>query len=49
MTMRDLMRRGRRDVPVRREPESPFLALQDEMNRLFDRFWHGLPAETSTT
>jgi HSP20 family protein len=47
MTMRDRMRWGRRDLPVRREPpESPFLALQDEMNRLFDRFWHGVPAET---
>lgn len=44
MTMRDLVRRGRREVPVRREAESPFLALQDEMNRLFDRFWRGLPA-----
>jgi len=45
MPMRDLMRWGRREVPVRREPEAPFLALQEEMNRLFDRFWRGLPAE----
>jgi HSP20 family protein len=44
MTMRDLVRRGRRDVPARREGESPFLALQDEMNRVFDRFFHGFPA-----
>jgi HSP20 family protein len=44
MTMRDLVRWGRRDVPVRREAEGPFFALQDEMNRLFDRFWHGVPA-----
>lgn len=46
MSRRDLMRWGRRGVPGRREPESPFLALQEEMNRLFDRFWHGVPAET---
>ena len=43
MNMRDLVRRGRRDVPGRRGPESPFLALQDEMNRTFDRFFHGFP------
>lgn len=43
MTMRDLVRRGRRDVPARREGEGPFLALQDEMNRLFDHFWRGFP------
>jgi len=47
MTMRDLMRRGRKDVPVRREGESSFLALQDEMNRLFDRFFHGFPTPWS--
>jgi HSP20 family protein len=44
MTMRDLVHRGRRDAPARREAESPFLALQDEMNRVFDRFFHGFPA-----
>lgn len=44
MTMRDLVRRGRRDVPGRRGSEGPFLALQDEMNRVFDRFFHGFPS-----
>jgi HSP20 family protein len=44
MTMRDLVRWGRRDAPVRREGEGPFLALQDEMNRVFDRFFHGVPS-----
>jgi HSP20 family protein len=46
MAMRDLMRRGHRDVPAR-QAESPFMALQEEMNRLFDRFWHGVPAEVT--
>jgi HSP20 family protein len=39
---------GRKNVPIRREEEHPFVNLQREMNRLFDGFlqgWDKEPAE----
>jgi len=43
MAITDLIpwNRGRRQVPVRREEEHPFLTLQRDMNRLFDEFFGG--------
>lgn len=44
MAITDLVpwKRGKREVPVRREEvESPFYALQREMNQLFDDFFSG--------
>ena len=42
MAMRDLVPwRGGRDVSVRRNEDSPFLALHREMNRLFDDVFRG--------
>ncbi|GAB4244475.1 MAG: Hsp20/alpha crystallin family protein [Acidobacteriota bacterium] len=43
MALRDLIPFGsnRRDVPVRREEEHPFVALQRDINRLFDDFFRG--------
>ncbi len=43
MAIRDLMPSlwKKSEVPVRREAESPFFALQSEMNRLFDEFFRG--------
>lgn len=41
MALPSVLRRGRnRDVPVRRS-EDPFWSLQNEVNRLFEDFWHG--------
>jgi len=47
MAIRDLIpwRRRGTQVPVRRRGENPFLALHDEINRLFDRFWSGWDLE----
>ncbi|MDH5527517.1 MAG: Hsp20/alpha crystallin family protein [Nitrospirota bacterium] len=42
--MGNLIRFGRREVPVH-TIESPFMALQQEVNRLFDSFWGDLPAD----
>ncbi len=39
MPITDLIPWRRRRVPVRREEEHPVLALQDEVNRLFEDFW----------
>lgn len=43
MALRDLipLRSNRRDVPVRREQEHPFAALQRDINRVFDEFFRG--------
>ncbi|MBI5137685.1 MAG: Hsp20/alpha crystallin family protein [Nitrospirae bacterium] len=43
MAIRDMMRLGGKEVPVRREEAHPFVSLQREMNRLFDEFWRGFP------
>lgn len=44
MNIRDLVP-WRRNIPVRREVESPVSSLQHEMNQLFDRFFEGFPFE----
>jgi HSP20 family protein len=43
MAITDLIpwNRGKRQVSVQREEREPFLALQREMNQLFDDFWGG--------
>jgi HSP20 family protein len=43
MAITDLIpwNRGKRQVQVQREERDPFLALQHEMNQLFDDFWGG--------
>lgn len=43
MAIRDMMRLGGKEVPVRHEEAHPFMTLQREMNRLFDEFWRGFP------
>jgi HSP20 family protein len=47
MAIKDLVqwRPGRKSVPVRRDGESPFTALQRDMNELFDRFFEGFCLE----
>ncbi|MEW6269802.1 MAG: Hsp20/alpha crystallin family protein [Thermodesulfobacteriota bacterium] len=47
MAIKDLVswRPGRKSVPVRRDVESPFAALQRDMNELFDRFFDGFGLE----
>jgi HSP20 family protein len=42
MAIRDLIPRSKRNFPARRqETEDPFYSLQQEMNRIFDRFSRG--------
>ncbi|HEY8514639.1 MAG TPA: Hsp20/alpha crystallin family protein [Candidatus Binatia bacterium] len=47
MAIRDLVhwRPGRKNVPVRRDVDSPFAALQRDINELFERFFDGFGLE----
>ena len=42
MALKDLVPSlwGNKNIPIRREGEQPFFALQNEMNRIFDNFFN---------
>ncbi|GBD99921.1 spore protein SP21 [bacterium BMS3Abin07] len=45
MTLKELMPFGKKDVPVRRNGESPFTRLQREMDEFFESFARGFDME----
>ncbi len=45
MAIRNLVPFGKKDVPVKREDESPFSLLRREMDSLFDNFFRGFDLE----